>query len=171
MIQVAPDVWTRRELRAAVLAMKGMDRDLKRKINADTRATFNPVWREAVTSRAHTRVQDRVIARGARIAAGNPPVAIAGSSTARMRGGLRPAEHALSFEFGVKDRGRVTTFSRTSPRGVTHQVRRRSSRQMPAHNARGSVAMPAFREVAARILSRWVQTIMHDIHQAIEEGR
>lgn len=166
-VRMMPSVYARRELRAAVAAMKLMRREVKNDVNRGTRQTMNPVWRAEVSSRASTTQQQKVLARGARIKAGNPPRAVAGTSRRPLPGGLVPAEDALVFEVGSKRRDRKVTFTRRSPKGTTHQVTRRN-RQLPAYRATGRVVFPAFQNVAPRMVSLWVQTIVRKTYDALE---
>lgn len=157
-----------RELQAAVLALKVVDRSLAKEIRAATVSTMGPVWKTEVAGRART-LQDRVVlGAGARIAGGNPPVAMAGTSSKRMRGGGRPSQLAGGVEFGA-NRGARTTYTTHSPKGTSYRVTRRTKRQLPARNASGRVVYPAFREVAPRTVSLWVQLIVAKVYDALKE--
>lgn len=156
-------------LKAAVLAMKAADRDLKRKINQATVSTIGPVWASEVASRALSAVDQRVLGRGARVKAGNPPTALAASSTRALRGGLVPADSWAAYEFG-QSRDRVTTYQRRSVKGQTHRVSRHTTRQLPARNRSGRVVYAAWQEVAPRTVSLWVQLIVRTYVDAVGKG-
>lgn len=156
-----------RELQAAVLAFKAADRDLRKRINAATRQTMNPVWRAELAERARTPLDRAVIVKGARIAAGNPPVAVAATSTRALRGGLVPAAAWPGVELGAR-RDRTTTYSRRSPSGGTHRVTRHTRRQLPARRAGGRIALPAMQEMGPRLASLWVQLIVRVYRDAAE---
>ncbi len=159
-----------RELQAAVLALRVMDRSLRNDIARSTKAVFDPIWQGQVEAFATTKLDKMVIAKGARVKAGNPPTAIAASSEARMRGGLIPAEDWAPFEFGTNDRNKVTTYQ--SHRGSTSfKVTRHTARQLPGRNRRGRVAYRAFEEVAPRIVSLWVQMIVKKTYESFGMGR
>lgn len=155
------------QLRAAVLAMKAADRDLKSTINKATRTVMSPVWRDAVAAGANRRRDQKVLATGARIKAGNPPAAVAATSRRRLRGGLVPGERWPVFEFGA-NRDKVTTYTRTSPNGTSHQVTRRTARQLPPRRRTGHVIYPAVKAVAPRVASLWVQIIVREYYDAAE---
>lgn len=168
MLRVTPPVTATRELQAAVLSMKSMDRRLRSDVNRMTRTTFNPVWRDELNKRATTRVQRAVIAKGARIAAGNPPAAVAASSTRALRGGLRPADNPWPFEVGSKNRGRLVSVTRRTKSGGRVTFRRAAARQLRPYNRKGYAALPALREVAPRVVSGWVQLIVRSVYDALE---
>lgn len=158
-----------RELQAVVLAMKAMDRGLAKEIRRATVSTMNPVWRGEVQAHARTGMDDRVIAKGARIKGGNPPEAIAASSRRALSGGLVPVEGWPAFEFGTTNRLRRTTYRRRNRKsGGTHTVTRRASRQLPARNAKGRVGYAAFAEVGPRMVALWVQLVVKKVHDALE---
>lgn len=155
-----------RELQAAALAFKAGDRDLRNRINRATRGTMNPVWRSLVESNATTRMEDRVVARGARIIAGNPPTAVAATSGRPLSGGLVPGDQWAPVEFGAAPRKR--TYTRRSPKGKSHQVTRTVNTGFRARRTSGYVAMDAFREIGPRMVSLWVQLIVKTYHDAAE---
>lgn len=160
-------VQSSRELQAAVLAFKGADRDLQSEIRRATAQTMNPVWRGIVQVNATTARDTRVLAQGARIRPGNPPTAIAATSRRRLSGGLVPVQAWQAFEFGA-DRNATTTYTRRSPGGGTHQVTRRTKRQLPPRIRTGRVVYPAFAEIAPRMVSLWVQLVVKKYLDAAE---
>lgn len=158
------------QVRAAVLALKSAGRDLRSDINKATRETMNPVWRSLVSEHA-TSLRDRdVIARGARIKAGNPPAAVAATSRRPLSGGLVPADDWQPIEFGTGSRAVATTYRRRSPNGGTHSVTRRTRTGLPQHRRGGRVAYPAVADIAPRMVSLWVQLIVRKYHEAAEKG-
>ena len=173
-----------KELQAAVLAMKSADRDLKRRINVATRETMNPVWKTMVT--AHLGGTDvmtsRMLDNGVRIAAGNPPRAMAAQSTRAVGRGKRlvPSRDFAGWEFGV-NRMAYSRYERKNPfRPVhggrkrtgnpsgTHVVERRTMMGMPRRQPQGRVVYPAFAEIAPRMVSLWVQIIVKSYNDAAE---
>lgn len=167
-----------RPLQAVVLAMKLADRDLKKRINQATRETMNPVWRRAVDQRMEDRVDQRVFGTGTRIAAGNPPSAVAGSSRRRIAGGLVPLENWRAWEFGAV--GRESSYTEYPRAAHTRRqagqivqvrsgrVRRRTLVQVPARASTGRVLYPAFAEVAPRVAALWAQIVVQQYAQALE---
>lgn len=167
-----------RPLQAVVLAMKLADRDLRKRINNATRDTLNPVWRRAVDERMQSRVDQRVFGTGTRIAAGNPPSAVAGSSSRRLPGGLVPLENWRAWEFGAVARDSTyTEYPRAAHTrrqgGQTVQVRgsrvrRRTLVQVPAHVRTGRVLYPAFAELAPRVAALWAQIVVREYAESLE---
>jgi len=163
-----------RVLKAAVLAFKAADRDLRADINRATREKMNPVWRDVVQSRAAGQggLTSRMLGAGAKIAAGNPPVAKAAQSTRKVGRGLVPADDYGPWEFGVPNREKFTRYTRRNRvAGGSHKVRRRTMRGLPSKASGGRVVYPAWSEVAPRMVSLWVQLIVKTYHDAAEGRR
>lgn len=156
------------QLRAAVFAMRAANRDLRRDINTATREVMGPVWVAEVLRRARSRLDRAVIVKGARIAPGNPPSALAAQSGRKLRGGLVPRESYAAVEFGSRQ-DRVTTYTRRTRTGTT-TVKRHTTRQLPPVQRKGRVAYDALRGVAPRAVSLWVQTIVRKYNEAAEAG-
>lgn len=156
-------------LQAAVLALKAAPRDVRRIVSDDTRTVMGPVWVGAVNARASTRTDQVIIAKGARIKGGNPPTAVAATSTRKLRGGLIPAESFGPFEFGSPARDTLTTYDRKNRKTAgQHRVTRHTRRQLPPAARSGRVAYPAFAEIAPRVVALWVQSIVRAYSQALE---
>lgn len=164
---IQPSARTVPLLRGVVLALKAVDKPVRSEISKETRGTMNPVWRDAVASRARTRMDAATFGKGTRIAAGNPARAVAASSRRALSGGFTPDRDGRALEFGV-DRGKESTYTRKSKHG-THQVTRHTRRGLPARNRKGRVVFPAFAEVAPRMVSMYVQIVVRNIHKALEE--
>lgn len=157
-----------RELQAVVLAMKAMDRGLARDLRRDTVRVMNPVWKSLVELNAASRMDSLVVAKGARIKSGNPPTAIAASSSRALSGGLVPVQSWPPFEFGSNG-NRTTTYTRRNRKaGGTHRVTRNTTRQLPRRAPKGRVAHPAFAEIGPRLASLMVQTVVRRVHEAAE---
>lgn len=157
-----------RELQAVALALKVVDRDTKAQISKTTRDTLNPIWREALGYRANTTMDQLVLLKGARVAAGNPASAMAATSTRALSGGGKPVDLGRSIEFGAYDRQKASTYDRRKPHGGTSKVTRRTRTGLPQQNRKGRVVYPAFAEMAPRMVSLWTQIIVRRIHEAFE---
>jgi hypothetical protein len=166
-------------VKTAVLLFKAAERDLRNRINRETRAVMNPVWRGLVALHATTPFDYAVIAVGARIQPGNPPVAVAATSrkvlksadgTRRKAGGFIPAEKWYAAEFGA-NRAKEDTYGRTSPRGTRHQVTRHTARQLPVRRRQGRVAHEALKDIVPRLVSLWVHIIVRTYSDAAEGKR
>ncbi len=148
------------ELQAATLAFKRAGRDLRKRLNTESRRVMNPVWRDEIDSRLANNLDRAVFRTGARIKAGNPPAFIAASSKRTLSGGLTPAHDWAPVEFGTANRSKRTTYKRRSPKGGTHTVTRRTTRQLYRRVPSGRVAYKAARELAPRLASLWVHIIV-----------
>ena len=182
------------ELQAAVLAMKAADRDLKRRISAATRETMNPVWKSMVNSHLmgeQNPMTGRVLGSGVRIAAGNPPRAMAAQSSKNLgsrpnkrglsrTGRIVPREHYAGWEFGA-NRMAYSRYERKNPirpvrtpgrksrrKAETHVVERRVMMHMPRRTPEGRVVYPAFAEIGPRMVSLWVQIVVKSYFDAAE---
>lgn len=165
---IQPSARTVPLLRGVVLALKAVDKPIRSEISKESRSTMNPVWRAAVEKRAGTRMDAAVFGKGARIAAGNPARAVAASSRRSLTGGFTPDRDGRALEFGV-DRAKESTYTRKGKGGTSHTVTRHTRRGLPARNRKGRVVYPAFAEVAPRMVSMWVQIVVRNIHEALEE--
>lgn len=167
------DVNDDRRLQAVVLAMKGLDRDLKRDINKGTRETMNPVWKAVVSAHATSHFDTKMLTVGVRIAAGNPPRAVAAASRRAIGKGKRitPGEDYHLAEFGSPNREKYSRYERRSKNGGTHTVSRRAARGVPRFDRRGRVVYPAFAELAPRMVSLWVQTVVLKTYETFEKGQ
>ena len=157
-------------LKALVLAFKAADRDIRNTINRETRAKMSPVWKSMVELHATYAVDAAVIAKGAKIQAGNPPVATAATSKRALRGGLVPADTWQPIEFGAVAREKLTTYDRTSPKGTPHKVTRHTARQLPRRADKGRVAYPAFAAVAPRLAALWAQIVVKTYMDAADRA-
>jgi len=157
-----------RELRAVTLAIKAADRTLRSDINRATVETGNAIWKPLVQAHATRHMDTRMVAVGARIKGGNPPMAMAANSTKAIGGRLVPARQWQAWEFGVGNRNAYSRYTRKSKKGGTHKVERRTMRGLPRRVDTGRVAYPAFKEAAPRIVALWVQLVVKQYADAAE---
>lgn len=162
-----------RELQASVLALKAADRELRGRINRATVEVGNQIWKPALEAHATRHLDTRVLAVGARVKGGNPPVAMAANSR-RAVGRTRrlvPADRWPAFEFGANrdSYSRYTRVNRTA--GGSHRVERRTMTGLPPRYRKGRVVFPAFADVAPRMVSLWVQIIVKAYNDAAERSR
>lgn len=156
---------------AVALALKLAGREIRNDINRESRKELNPLWRSIVNLNAHSEMDRRVLAKGARVVPGNPLVLLAATSKKALSGGLVPdhREAAAAFEFGSENRERVKVYDRESRKGGSHRVKRHTARQMPAPHKSGRVVYESFAEIAPRVVSLWVQIAVRRIMKAHDE--
>lgn len=154
------------ELRAAVLAMKRADSEVRRGVAARMRETMNPAWRSEVNQHltGAGRLEGRMLTAGARIAGGNPPMLVAASSRKRVgRGDLTPAENWQIYEFGSHG----TKVSKvTNRQGTT--FRRHTTRGLPSFTKTGRVLYPAVARILPRVAAYWAQSVIRGFMDALE---
>lgn len=164
---VAPSAQTNDTLKAVALALKLMPRKMRNDLNREVRKLGNDQWRPIVDSYSRNDLDRKVLAKGARVKPGNPLVLTAASSKRALSGGLVPNEDAGAIEFGTKQPEKVTEYARAYKGGASHNVRRHTKRQLP-RRSKGRVIYAAAGEIAPRITSMWVQTIVRAIYKAHE---
>ena len=142
-IKAGPTPASLNELKAVILATKVMDKELRKSINQATREQGNELFRGLLQMNATTTMDMRMLAKGARVAAGNPPRLIAAASKRKaLSGGMIPDRYGKTAEFGVKDREAVSTYERKSKAGgfMVTCTWPCASRSMCTRPARSSVA-------------------------------
>lgn len=160
-----------REIRAAVLALKQVDRDLRRDINRRMRETMNPVWKGALNERV-SWAPEQALLKGARVAAGNPPRILAAASKRPWKRGktLIPRQHWHALEYGSSSQA-YTKYQRRSPLGNVHEVNRRTKAHLKPRNHRGYVIGPSLAEMLPRLSSLFVQSVIRGVLDALETRR
>jgi hypothetical protein len=137
------------EIRATLLAIKTLDRDLRRELRSRTRKLATVDWERAMSRHASTELERRVLVDTARVSVSDQNVRIrsAGSSRPAGSGGIVPRVHGRGVEFGS---------SRT--------------RSLPRRRRQGYVFFPAAADMIPQLLALWVQTTVRTIAEALEAG-
>lgn len=163
-MEFQPSAKTVKELRAVALALKLLDKDIKRDISRSIREEISGAWKDEIAARLVTKMDHKIYA-GARVAPGNPARAMAGTSRrALSKGGLTPVEGVRAYEFGAPTRAtHETTYEREG-----HSVTRHTKRQIPKAVKEGRIAYAAWAKVGPRMVSLWVQIIVRNIHEKLE---
>lgn len=161
------DVRASRELQATILAIRSLDKTVRKAIRQYTKALGQPEWQRELAERADSRMQHRMLVDTAVLTPSDNGVRLQSASKGRpLTGGLNPKSDAYVAEFGTVPKS--TTYTRKSRSGGTHQVRRRVTNGLPARSAKGHVFHPAAREFAGRSMSLWIQTVVRTILTAAE---
>ncbi|MFZ4843015.1 hypothetical protein [Mycetocola saprophilus] len=163
------DVRESRELQAAILALRQMDRVTARAIFKATRGAIVPEWREALAAAATTNFEMRVLAAGgARADVKNDGVTLkAAQSTRKLSGGASPRDIGHAAEFGGKwHRGQVDVPAQNGRRGFTYE--RMLNKQLKPRRSKGWVAWPLAARLAPRFAALWVQTLVWVTYEAFE---
>lgn len=158
-----------RELRAAVLAMKRADKDVRDAISNDLRGVMGPAWASLLPQFATGLPIEKTLLVGVRIAAGNPPQLIAANSRRKIGRGLIPTEHWPLAEYGTGQPQAFTTYDRKNrAAGGTHKVRRRTRTGLPAYRKGGRVIGPAVARFLPRVCAFWVQSVVRAFMDAAD---
>lgn len=161
------DVTGSRELQAVILALRQMDRTLRKQIYKYSRQAIAPDWKESIASASTTDLERQVLLRGARADVSADKVTlVAASSTRKLRGGASPAEIGHAVEFGAVWRRAEITAS--SSKGKRYGYTRTVNKQFKPRRARGHVAYPIAMQNVARYASLWVQIAVRVMHEAAE---
>lgn len=161
------DVNGSREIQAAVLALRAMDRTLRSKITKASRSQIVPEWKQAVAGNTTTSLENRFLLHGVRADVTDSRVRlVAAGSTKRRSGGASPATIGHALEFGA--RWHTQNIRATSSRGKNYSYTRVVNKQFKPRRQKGYVIVPAAVKLAPRFVSLWVQTTVRHVHEAFE---
>lgn len=161
-------VFDSKELQAVLLSIRGFDAELRKQIRQQTKGMAQPEWQKAVTERANSNMEQRVLASTARVTASDQNVTLQSARIGRsLSGGLKPSEGYGGVEFGA-NRNVRTTYTATSTKGKSFQVTRRTRSQFRSRNRTGYVVYPAAAEMIPRLAALWAQTVVRTFNEAIE---
>lgn len=156
------------EAAAVVAALRSVDKDIKKAVNAQVRSVVTPVWKDEVTDRIRRPMDQLVLGTGVRVSTVASGFVMHAANNRRVRsGGLVPVETWKAWEFGGL-RGKTKTYPRRSPNGTKHSVTRHTKRQLPEFKPTGRVLFPATAEVLPRVASLWTQTALYHLYQAFK---
>ena len=164
-------VHSSRQLQAVILAVKQLDREVRKEIRQQTRAVVRPEWERAVREHASTRLEQRVFGSTARAVVSDQNVTLKAAHIGKaLSGGLKPSLNYAPVEFGA-NRNEFRPISTKATRTATQSLRlkkRRTLRQFRPANKRGYVVYPAAANIIPRIAALWAQTAARTIHEAFE---
>ena len=162
------DVRQSPELQAAILAMRTVDRTIRKMVRQQVKATATPEWKKGLAERADTRLQHRVLVDTAAVTPSDQNLRIQSAMKGRpLSGGFEPKYDWHAAEFGA-DRNRVLKYTRRSRNGGRHRVERRIGNGLPARNTAGHVFYPTAANMIPRFASLIVQTTVRTIATALE---
>lgn len=157
------DIKGSRELQATVLALRQAQREIRVDINKTARSRIRPLWQSAVSGRAGTRLEQRVIAAGTRANASDRGVALyAATRGIALRGGLAPSIEWPGVEFGSRSKT-SKEFTQRSRRGRTYRRTMVVGRQFKGRQPHGMVAFDAASEVGTKLVAMWVRTVVDEL--------
>jgi hypothetical protein len=159
-------------LKATLLAIKTVDRDIRAEVRSQTRAVAAPAWQRALSSRAHTTMETRVLVNTARVSVSDQNIRVRSASSRKkaLSGGMVPFDSGKAVEFGA-NRNKKTTYKSAYRGGQSFSVTRHTARQMRPARRQGYVFYPAAAEMVPRILALWTQTTVKVIGDALDGKR
>lgn len=157
-----------RELRAAVLAMRRADKDVRTDISQRLRSVMSPEWATLLPQFLTGIPQERMLVTGARIAPGNPPQIVAAGSTRKMGRALVPSSMWPMFEYGAGGHEPRTYDRRNLVAAGRHKVTRDTRAGLPAFRKMGRVIGPAVVRFLPRVCAFWVQSVIKAFMDAAE---
>ena len=169
------DVLSNRRLQGTLLALRTVDKDVRRYVRQVTQKALQPEFAHQMAERTamsnQPRLQNAVLVRTARIQVSDQNVKMkAADSSRRLRGGLLPSVHGKAVEFG-SNRNKDTRYTRRSPKGKTHTVTRNAQNQLPTRRQKGWAFYPTVNDLAPRFTALWVQTAIRTVYEALEGKR
>ncbi|MFD0760184.1 hypothetical protein [Arthrobacter ulcerisalmonis] len=158
-------------LTAAEKRFRALPKEIKNDLRRYQRSEAGPIWKQEVNSRlGANRISQRTFRTGNTVKAGSTMILRAAGSGRKLSSGAAANSSFLlySAEYGSKNPNARTKYGRRSPKGKSHTVTRRVSRQSPQYRQGGYVINPAAKASIKRITSLSVQTITKRIHQTID---
>ncbi len=157
-----------RELRAAVLAMRRADKEVRSDVSNRLRSVMSPEWSSNLAQHLTGIPQERILMPGARIAPGNPPQIVAANSRRRVGRALIPTDMWQAFEYGASTHN-PKTYQRTNrTKPGSHTVTRDTHAGLPAYRRNGRVIGPAVARFLPRVCAYWVQSVVRAFMDAAE---
>lgn len=148
---------------------RSLPRELKNDLRRYQRSEVGPIWREETKANiGANNISQKVFKSGNTVKAGASITLRASGSKKKLSGTGVASDLILAAEFGAKRQNAYTKYNRRSPKGTSHTVLRRASRQSPAYRRGGYVIYPASSKAIKRITSLSVQTVMKKIHDSVE---
>lgn len=161
------DVTQSKELQGTILALRQMEPTIRKRVYAATREKIVPEWRQELAANAAGHLEERVIAKGARMDVSATTLKFkAAQSKRKMTGGASPHDIGHAVEFGATwHRG---TIDATSNRGKNYTYTRTLNKQFKPRRQQGHLAYPAIGRLIPRFASLWVGITIKTMYDALE---
>lgn len=164
------NVFESEELQQFLLALKTVPKETAKMTRKYTKEMVDKEWKAGLAKRAVSPIQRAVLVRTA-VSSVTPTNVIMKSATkGKVSSGTPSQVLASGAEFGA-DMDAYSKYTRRSPKGKTHQVTRRVNRAFGWHRGReGRVVFPTAQDLAPRIASLYVQTLLRTTAEILEKG-
>jgi hypothetical protein len=156
-------------LKAAERVFRQLPREVKNDLRKYQRKEVGPIWKSEVKTNLNANKLAAVVFKsGTSVKVGASMTLRAAGSQKKLSGGIVASELIPQAEFGSSRQNKYTKYNRISPKGKSHTVTRRTSRQLPHHRRGGYVVYRASGPSIQRITSLSVQTVTRRIYESIE---
>lgn len=159
MLQV--DVRDSRELKAALLAIASVPREIRAQIRKHTKAIGQPEWQKGLARRAQSKLDTKVLVKTARVQVRDTNVVLRSGATGKLKDLTKPVEFGSDRNQWQEYEGR-----RGSKR---FKVRRHTARQLGWRRPEGRVVYPTASEMIPRFAALWVQTVIRTFYETWEK--
>lgn len=159
------DVTKSPELRAAILTLRSVPRELRLEMYKRTREQIGGTWKTMLTSNATTEMERSVLVKGARVRTGTDGFTLLAATSKRpLSGGLIPSFEWAGVEFGARTRREQV--SMTSRRGKRFTRTQIINRQFRGRQQEGKVAMDAASATGTKLVAAWVRIVVEVVADA-----
>lgn len=155
-----------RDLRRVRDALPELGADTLARIRSSSEQQLAAGWTEELAARPGYNAQQRSI-----VASAPSILAYDGGLAVRTGGMGKLGFLTRHFEFGTLHQETFVTYTRKSPKGKVHQVKRRTAKQIPTRSQTGWIAYPAASRWSMRAFSMFLQIVVKASHDAIDGGR
>lgn len=142
--------------------MSGLEREVKKEINAATKKAALPIWSEGTHAHAQTRLQVR-LADSSRVGVTADNVFLRAGNVGVLSSGTPIDTLAEPIEFGANPERPVATRSR---KGTEYKRRLGGAFRTPMRG--GRVVFPASRDSISRVARLWIQTTLRTMHEQLD---
>lgn len=167
-------VWDSKEIQAAIIALKIVNKELRREIIKRSRETILNEWDSAIADNISMVGGDiyatRLVMKNTRVKVGTQGFTLEAATRTKKQtsGGLVPANDYYLAEFGA-DKKVVPVQGR---RGTTrYEYKRTVNTGFQARTQRGRYAYKAAGKLMTRFIAMYTQTAIQMVYEAFEEKR
>lgn len=161
------DVFQSRELQLTLAALKVLPSELTKQTRQHTKKLADVEWQRGLQKRAVTPLQRAVLARTAVTSVTATNVAMKSATKGKLSSGTAAHVLAGGAEFGSHPNA-YSKYSRRSKNGGSHTVTRRTMRGFGHYRGTGRVVFPTAQDLAPRIASIYVQTLLRTTAEAFD---
>lgn len=148
--------------RDMLILLRAVPKEAAKQSTKHARAEAQPIWKEELTGRAKTRIQQRVLVDSGRVGFTARNVVLRSGGVGRLASGTPVSDLRVAAEFGMRPNETVT-YRRG---GGTYT--RRIGTMFGARTPRGKVFYPAVKDASARVVSVIIQSWRRALFDALD---